>query len=178
MPPQRSKPGPTWTASAWQRRLPASVGLECLQELGRVRLLRRGTVVVPRGAPLTTVFIVLAGRLAVQRAGRAERDADSVYPGEIVVDALATAMPPSAITLVAVRDACVLAVSRARLDAKLGDPVFAAKFYRALALVLACSAERRVAQRTVRGHAGVPTVAEAAPSPGRGGHDRHGGHAA
>lgn len=125
----------------------AHEGVDWLNETGRMRLLRRGTVVVNHGEPLNTVFIVLDGRLAVQRSGQSAVDVDSVYPGEILDDALSTEMPPSSVTLVAVQDSCVFAVNKERLAVKLADPAFAARFYRALALLLACSAERRIAQR-------------------------------
>jgi CRP/FNR family transcriptional regulator, cyclic AMP receptor protein len=134
-------------------------GVEWLHETGRIRLLRRGTVVVHRGEPLDTVFIVLSGRLAIQRSGRSMRDVEAVYPGEILGDALSTETPLSTVTLVAVQDSCVFAVSKARLTVKLGDAAFASRFYRALALLLACSGERRLAQRAaVSRPAPVPVV--------------------
>lgn len=138
-------------------------GVDWLNETGRMRLFRRGSVVVHRGEPLNTVFIVLHGRLAIQRAGRSAREVDAVYPGEIVGDALSTEMPPSTVTLVAVQDSCVFAVKKARLAVKLGDAAFASRFYRALALLLACSAERRLAQRSaVSRPAPVPVVSSGA----------------
>jgi CRP-like cAMP-binding protein len=129
----------------------AREGVEWLNETGGLRLLRRGTVVVHRGEPLNTVFIVLDGRLAVQRSGRSG-DVDSVYPGEVLDDALSNGMPPSSVRLVADQDSCVFAMNKERLAVKLDDPALAARFYRALGLLLAGSAERRIAQRRgVRG---------------------------
>jgi CRP/FNR family transcriptional regulator, cyclic AMP receptor protein len=136
---------PTHVAPWWT--MLSREGVDWLNEAGHVRLLRRGTVVVRRGDPLDTVFIVVSGRLGVQRSGRWARDVDSVYPGEILGDALSTGTPPSSVALVAVQDSCVFAVNKERLTVKLADPTFAARFYRAVALLLACSADRRIAQR-------------------------------
>jgi CRP/FNR family transcriptional regulator, cyclic AMP receptor protein len=136
----------------------AREGVDWLNETGGMRLLRRGTVVVHRGEPLNTMFIVLDGRLAVQRSGRSARGVDSVYPGEVLDDALSTGMPPSSVTLVADQDSCVFAMNKERLAVKLDDPAFAARFYRALGLLLAGSAERRMAQRRGgRRPAGAPS---------------------
>jgi CRP-like cAMP-binding protein len=117
-----------------------------------MRFLRRGTVVVRRGEPLDTVFIVLSGRLAIRRSGRSAREVQFLYPGELLDDALSTETFPSSVRLVAVQDSWVFGVNKERLAVKLDDPTFAARFYRAVALLLACSAEHRIAQRNgVRG---------------------------
>jgi CRP/FNR family transcriptional regulator, cyclic AMP receptor protein len=138
-----------WAALARER-------VDWLHETGRMRLLRRGAVVVHRRQPLNTVFIVIDGRLAVERSGPPARAVDCVYPGEILDDALSSGTPPSSVRLVAVQDSCVFAADKTRLAGKLDDPAFAARFYRALALLLACSAERRIAQR--RGVRGNPVM--------------------
>ena len=107
---------------------------EWLAGAGRRAEVPRGTALVRYGQPTPAVHIVLEGKFSVSRQGR---ELARVLPGEtlgemsFVDDAL-----PSA-DVVATEDSAVLSVPRDVLRARLeGDPGFAARFYRALAMVL------------------------------------------
>ena len=104
-------------------------------ESGEVRTLAPGTALIRRGVPLADLFIVLEGQARVETAeGRvvATRSIGDMLGEMSFVDAA----PPSA-TVTAVDRLTVLAMDRQRMQARLdAEPVFAARFYRALAILL------------------------------------------
>jgi CRP-like cAMP-binding protein len=96
----------------------------------------RGTVLITQGQPIDALYIVLDGALSVRVGG--DREVARLRAGEIVGElSFVDARPPSA-NAVAADEALVLAVPRAPLEARLDtDAPFAARFYRALAVLLA-----------------------------------------
>jgi CRP-like cAMP-binding protein len=96
-----------------------------------------GAVLIRQGLPISTVYIVLDGSFGVTVAADG-REVARLRSGEIVGElSFVDARPPSA-TVTAVEPSVVLAVPRAPLEHRLqtGAP-FAARFYRALAVLLA-----------------------------------------
>ncbi len=94
-----------------------------------------GDVLVTEGRALDSVFIVLDGDLvALSGTGR---ELGRIGTGEIVGEmSFVDAAPPSA-TVKAVNTVTVLQVPRVALQGRLdADPPFAARFYRALAILL------------------------------------------
>lgn len=94
------------------------------------------TVLIHKGEPVSQLFVVLEGRLAVTAADG--KEVALLLSGEVVGEiSFVDSSPPSA-SVVATEDTQVLSVPGDLLRAKLDkDPPFAARFYRALAVFLA-----------------------------------------
>jgi CRP/FNR family transcriptional regulator, cyclic AMP receptor protein len=118
--------------------------VEWLLVHGRRRSLPAGATLIQQGEPIDAVFILLAGKLSVWLAGRAEREIARLNAGEIVGEmSFLDSRPPSA-TVKGTEDSTVFAIPRADLAAKLAaDPGFAARFYRALAIYLSTTVRER-----------------------------------
>jgi CRP/FNR family transcriptional regulator, cyclic AMP receptor protein len=110
--------------------------LDWLVANGTRERLARGAVVITQGQPIAAVYVVLDGVLAVTVG--AGREVARLRTGEIVGElSFVDARPPSA-HVTAIEDALILAVPRARLEARLdSDAAFAARFYHAIAVLLA-----------------------------------------
>jgi CRP-like cAMP-binding protein len=109
---------------------------EWLARAGIRRRLADQEAVILQGQPSPSLFIVLAGELAVDVAGvgRVARLAAGEVVGEM---SFVDSAPPSA-TVLAAGDAFVLEVAKTALEAKIAaDPGFGLRFYRAIALFLA-----------------------------------------
>lgn len=107
--------------------------IDWLRASGRRREVPLGAVLIEQGRPIEAVFIVLEGRLSVYGAAGSGDIGIGEMLGEI---SFVDARPPSA-DVVANEDSVVLAVPRRELQEKLdADPGFAARFYRAIALLL------------------------------------------
>ncbi len=104
---------------------------------GRKETVPGGAAVIEEGRPVGALYVVLDGVLSVRLKARPDRELARLGVGEIAGEmSLIEARPPSA-TVRAVGNAVVLAIPRARLEAKLAqDQGFAARFYRALATFL------------------------------------------
>ena len=111
--------------------------VEWLLAHGETFSLRSGDVVIREGRPASSLFIVLQGTLAVRREALRDVEIARLTSGEVVGEmSFIDSRPPSA-TVVAVTEAVLLAVPREAIAAKLAsDTAFAARFYRALALIL------------------------------------------
>lgn len=110
--------------------------IEWMAAHGSRRPLADGEVLVHEGRAIDTLFITLTGRFRVSLGDGQEVARLGV--GEVVGEiAFVDAAPPSA-TVTAVGAATVLALPKPLLQQRLdGDPAFAARFYRALAIFLA-----------------------------------------
>jgi CRP-like cAMP-binding protein len=107
--------------------------IDWLRASGQRREVPLGAVLIEQGRPIEAVFIVLEGRLSVYGAAGSGDIGIGEMLGEI---SFVDARPPSA-DVVANEDSVVLAVPRRELQEKLdADPGFAARFYRAIALLL------------------------------------------
>jgi bacteriocin-type transport-associated protein len=96
-----------------------------------------GGILIKEGHAVAAVYIVVDGALSVSVASLGGREIARLRSGEIVGEmSFVDARPPSA-TVTAVEDSLVLALPRAMLQARLDQPDFAARFYRALAVFLA-----------------------------------------
>jgi CRP/FNR family transcriptional regulator, cyclic AMP receptor protein len=117
--------------------------VEWLLAHGRRQRLDAGEVLIRQGEPVAEVFIVLTGRLRVT-LGPAGNEIARLGAGEIVGEmSFVDSRPPSA-TVEALDASQVWAVPRSRLAARLeGDPAFAARFYRALAIYLSTTVRER-----------------------------------
>jgi len=100
----------------------------------RVRM-PQGTQLIQYGVPLSQLFLILDGEVAIQTSKGFELA--RIGAGEILGEmSLVDARPPSASAIVA-QDAYVLAIDKAALNARLeSDTGFAARFYRAIAIFL------------------------------------------
>lgn len=107
--------------------------IDWLKTTGRRREVPLGDVLIEQGKPIEAVFIVLAGRLSVYGAA----GSGDIGVGEVLGEiSFVDSRPPSA-DVVANEDSLVLAVPRRELQARLEtDSGFAARFYRAIALLL------------------------------------------
>lgn len=110
--------------------------VEWLSENGSRQHVPQGTVLIRKGEPVSKLFVVLEGRLAVSAADG--KEVASLLSGEVVGEiSFVDSRPPSA-SVVAAEDTQVLSVPGDMLRKKLEkDPLFAARFYRALAVFLA-----------------------------------------
>ena len=102
---------------------------------GRKERVAPGTALIRERQPIGAVYVLLGGTLEVTGTGLVAPV--RLGSGEVVGEmSYLEARPPSA-TVTAVTPCTVLAVPRAVLSAQLvGDPGFAARFYRALAMFL------------------------------------------
>ena len=106
-----------------------------LATAGRAQSIHAGTVIIRQGVPVDSVFILIEGQLQVH-SGNVE--IAKLFAGEIVGEiSFVDSRPPSA-SVKATVDSQVLAVSKAKLRAKLQkDLGFAARFYQSIATFLA-----------------------------------------
>jgi len=130
--------------------------IDWLRATGRRREVPLGAVLIEQGRPIEAVFIVLEGRLSVYGAAGSGDIGIGEMLGEI---SFVDARPPSA-DVVANEDSVVLAVPRRDLQLKLdADPGFAARLYRAIALLLS----HRLRDAAIA--ASGPPVGQAPPDP-------------
>jgi CRP/FNR family transcriptional regulator, cyclic AMP receptor protein len=112
--------------------------VEWMAKYGTTRLIPSGTVLIKEGKAIEDVFVVLEGKLTVSIQAMGQREVAALLAGEIVGEmSFVDARPPSA-SVIAQQDSYVLAIPRGVLTGKLKtDDAFAARFYRALATLLA-----------------------------------------
>lgn len=96
-----------------------------------------GGVLIQEGRAADAVYVVMDGALSVSVASLGGREVARLLSGEVVGEmSFVDTRPPSA-TVTAVEDSFVLALPRGPLQARLEQVDFAARFYRALAVLLA-----------------------------------------
>jgi CRP/FNR family cyclic AMP-dependent transcriptional regulator len=118
----------------------SDLDIEWLITAGRKQQIPAGTTLIHEGREIDALYIVLEGALAVHiqaRSGQGAREIVRLRTGEMVGEmSFIDARPPSA-TVQAIDVATVLAIPRQQLAVKLEqDTGFAARFYRALAMLL------------------------------------------
>lgn len=112
--------------------------MDWLAENGVEQKLAPQSILIQRGEPIESIYILLSGRLSVRIDPNSEREINVLLPGEFIGElSYLDSRPPSA-TVLAATHSVVAAISRDALDAKLqSDTAFAARFYRALGVFLA-----------------------------------------
>ncbi len=112
--------------------------MEWLGQHGTTEYVPSGTVLIHEGRPIECVYVVLDGRLSVFVKAIDNKEIASLLAGEIVGEiSFVDSRPPSA-SVIAAQDSHLLVIPRLTLTNKLGqDAAFAARFYRAVATLLA-----------------------------------------
>ena len=110
---------------------------EWMMHHGNRRMALKGTAVIEQGQATRSLFIVLHGELQVVNASEPSRILATLGPGEIVGEmSFVDARPPSA-TVQCASTSVLFALDRELLEEKIEeDPLFAANFYRSLAIFL------------------------------------------
>ncbi len=111
--------------------------IDWLIDVGDRNDIPAGTTLIHEGQPVDTLYIMLEGTLVVSIAALGGQEIARLSSGEVVGEmSFVEARPPSA-TVKTLEQSLVLAIPRSTLAAKLQDDVgFAARFYRALAILL------------------------------------------
>jgi CRP/FNR family transcriptional regulator, cyclic AMP receptor protein len=112
--------------------------VEWLAKTGATKFMPSGTVLIYEGRAIEDIFVVLEGKLSVLVKAMGDREVAALLAGEIVGEmSFVDSRPPSA-SVIAAQDSYLLVLSRAVLTSKLQtDQAFAARFYRAVATLLA-----------------------------------------
>ncbi|MFZ5705437.1 MAG: Crp/Fnr family transcriptional regulator [Pseudomonadota bacterium] len=122
-----------------------------LLSVGSLRSLKRGDVLVSAGKPVNELFFVLAGRVAVRLRDGTQVARLSV--GDVVGEMSFVERHSPLVSVIAEEPAEVLAIARKLILERFEEePVFAARFYRALAVFL--SERLRETTAAVRAQAG------------------------
>jgi len=109
--------------------------VEWLRRTGAVHPFAPGDVLIEQGRQVEAVFIVLHGTFAVST--RTAGQVAEVGAGEILGEMSFIDSRPTSATVRATTDAAVLTVAKELLSRRIAaEPLFAARFYRALALFL------------------------------------------
>lgn len=108
-----------------------------LVKVGSRQDIAPGTILIREGYPVDTLYILLAGALIVSISALEGRQIAKLATGEVVGEmSFIDDSPPSA-TVQTLEESVVLAIPRTLLSEKLAqDVAFAARFYRALAILL------------------------------------------
>ncbi|MCP3446133.1 cyclic nucleotide-binding domain-containing protein [Bradyrhizobium sp. CCGUVB14] len=121
--------------------------IDWMARVGSRRGIRRQDVLIDEGVPISSIVLLLQGRMGVSVSGIGE--IAQLEAGDFVGEmSLIDSAPPSA-TVSAKLDSVALFLDKQLLLRKLaGDPAFASRFYRALAILLSDrlrATERRMA---------------------------------
>ncbi len=115
-------------------------------ETGQERRVPAQTAITEEGVRPESVYLVLRGLLQVAVASGGARPLAVLGPGELIGEVSLLEDRPASATVKAVESSVLLAIPREALGAKLvTEPRFAARWYRAFALILA----RRLRQRVL-----------------------------
>lgn len=111
--------------------------IDWMLAIGSRQQLTADTVVIHEGQPVEALYIILQGTLAVIVPGSQSREIARLTVGDMTGEmSFVDAHPPSA-TVKAVEETILLVIPRADLLLKIAqDPVFAARFYRSIAILL------------------------------------------
>jgi CRP/FNR family transcriptional regulator, cyclic AMP receptor protein len=112
--------------------------VEWLAKQGTTKFVPSGTVLIRESNPIEDIYIVLDGKLSVLAKALGDTEIASLLAGEIVGEiSFVDSRPPSS-SVTASHDAHVLVIPRNILSNKLKtDNAFSARFYKAIATVLA-----------------------------------------
>lgn len=112
--------------------------VEWLGKNGTTKYVSSGTVLIHEGRPIEDIYVVLDGKLSVLVKAVGNKEIAVLLAGEIVGEmSFVDSRPPSA-SVVAAQDSHLLVIPRSILTSKLNkDDAFAARFYKAVAILLA-----------------------------------------
>jgi CRP/FNR family transcriptional regulator, cyclic AMP receptor protein len=112
--------------------------VEWLGRTGATKFMPSGKVLIHEGKTIEDIYVVLEGKLSVSVRAMGDREIATLLAGEIVGEmSFVDARPPSA-SVITSQDSYVLVLPRTLLTSKLHtDSAFAARFYRAVATLLA-----------------------------------------
>lgn len=115
----------------------SDVDIDWLIQTGDRQEMEPGTILIHEGKPVDALYILLDGALVVTISALEGRQIARLSSGDLVGEmSFVESRPPSA-TVQTLERSIVLAIERARLSEKLqADVGFAARFYRALAILL------------------------------------------
>jgi len=121
--------------------------IEWMIATGVRRSVAAGQTLIREGVPITALYITLDGALAITTAATGGAMIAQLGIGEIIGEiSFIDARPPTA-TVTALQDSVVFALDRAQLSLKLErDALFAAHFYRAIAVFLSDRLRNTVGQ--------------------------------
>ena len=112
--------------------------VEWMAQVGDVRRIPTGMVLIEQGTVDDTLQVVLSGSLSVFVRALGQTEIDRMGRGEIFGEVSILDSHPASATVKVHEESVVLAVSRAQLDSRLlEDPGFSGRFYKAIALFLA-----------------------------------------
>lgn len=111
--------------------------VDWLAHVGIQEEISPGSILIHEGQPVDTLYILLEGTLVVSISAIAKREIARLSGGEVVGEmSFIDARPPSA-TVQTLEKCLVLSIPRKHLTEKLQqDVAFAARFYKALAVLL------------------------------------------
>jgi CRP/FNR family transcriptional regulator, cyclic AMP receptor protein len=112
--------------------------VEWLGKNGTAKYVSSGAVLIREGSAIEDVFVVLDGKLSVLVKAMGDWEVATLLAGEIVGEISFVDFRPPSATVVAAQDSHLLVLPRPVLSSKLNtDPAFAARFYKAVATLLA-----------------------------------------
>lgn len=110
--------------------------IDWILEQGTEQQVIANTLIIREGQHPDAIFIVLDGLLGVEIDAASNQLIAKLGPGELLGEMSFLEGRPASATVKAVENSLILSLSRQTLEAKLGDdPAFAARFYRACAIV-------------------------------------------
>lgn len=132
--------------------------IDWLIQTGDRQELEPGTILISEGKPVDALYVLLDGALVVTISALEGRQIARLSSGDVVGEmSFIESRPPSA-TVQTLEKSVVLSVSRSSLSEKLQiDVGFAARFYRALAILLSSRLRGTVRQLS---HSPDPTSTE------------------
>lgn len=107
-----------------------------LGSTGRRQRLAPGEVLIARGISLDRIYVVLDGEFSVRAPNHEEIARARI--GDLLGELSLLDSNPTSADVIASSEACVLAVERAQIYARMAsEPQFAVRFYKALSMLLA-----------------------------------------
>ena len=138
--------------------------IEWLASVGRPVRTPPGTQITTEGEPVDDMLVVMDGVYSISLARLGGAEIDRAMPGEILGEMSFVDSRPASATVTASTPSVVLAIPRDEIQFRLDDdPPFAARFYRALAMVLSERLRSRAGLRRVAGGGQAPVTTNAAP---------------
>jgi CRP/FNR family transcriptional regulator, cyclic AMP receptor protein len=120
--------------------------VEWLSTAGERQKIAAGTELIPEGAEIDAVYIILDGQMSVW-AGGGRVKLGTVASGDILGEISLVDSSKTLASIVCDTESSVLAISKSKLTQRLAADVgFAARFYKALALFLASRMRRNTRQ--------------------------------
>jgi len=118
---------------------------------GRRKNIGAAEELIKAGRRITEIYILIAGELSVRHGQAEEQEVSRRYPGDIVGELTYLDNRAPIETVIAVAATTLVAIDRSILADHLEeDPAFAARFFRALGVMLASRFRQSMGQLTLR----------------------------